>query len=250
MVNGSYGEDVDFIVREHSGITPEICERPFFLKHLAAYKFAKDIVRGRKVLEIGFGSGYGSYYLSQFASEVVAVDLFEKNVSAAKAKWKESNLTFQTMDACDLKFEEKSFNVVIAFQLIEHIPRELYPVFFKNVKKVLGDEGEFVLSTPNLENLKKKGVKYEKNTHHDLEFTPVQFREMLAAEFVNVEMFGVNYSVRQKIFMLLKKSGIFKHFPNAINPVRWYFDNMPEKDFVVKKDVYSQVPDILAIVSG
>ena len=166
----------------------------------------------------------------------------------AKEKWNNKNLTFQVMDACDLKFRQKNFDVVIAFQLIEHIPRELHTTFLGNIKQVLNGKGKLVLSTPNLENLKKRGSAYAKNVHHDLEFNSVQFREMLTSEFTNVEMFGVGYSVRQKIFILLKKSGIFKHFPDAINPVKWYFDNMPEKDFVVKKGTYPKVLDLLAVV--
>ncbi|MDP8298608.1 MAG: class I SAM-dependent methyltransferase [Candidatus Tantalella remota] len=241
---------MDFVVEEHGGIAPEVFERPFFLKHFAAYRFARSIVEGKKILEIGFGDGYGSNYISGFAQEVIAVDLFQKNVDAANAKWNASNLDFQAMDACDLKFEENTFDVVIAFQLVEHIPRQLHPVFFENVKRVLKGTGKFVLTTPNLERLRKnKGAKYEKNPHHDLEFTPAEFRELLTMAFADVEIFGVNYSPRQNFVMMFKKSGIFKHFPDALNPVKRYFDNMPEEDFAVRKDDCSKALDILAVVS-
>lgn len=223
-----------FEVKEHGGISPEKFERPFFLKHFIPYGFVKDFVKDKVVLEIGFGDGYGSFHLSKYAKKVYAIDLFEKNVTLAKEKYKNSNLEYITMDGCDLKFKDRSFDIVISFQTIEHIPRQLHEVFLNEAKRVLVKDGIFVLTTPNLEKLRKKNKPHPKNPHHDMEFTYDTLKRLLHKHFIIVKMHGIDYSARQRFFRKIKSIGFFHYFPDNINPVKKYFKNIREHDFVIR----------------
>lgn len=240
---------MSFLVKEHGGITPETFERPFFLRHLAAYKFSKRFVEGKKVLEIGFGDGYGSFYLAPHTKSMSAIDLFKKNVMAAREKYKSEKLDFYAMDACNLEFGDQIFDIAIAFQLIEHIPRDTHDAFLREVGRVLKDDGKFIVTTPNVVNLRKNANTYTKNPHHDLEFTCEALRDLLGKHFEEVDMRVVDYSRKYKFFLTLKKSGIFKYLPGSFDIANKYFQNMSEEDFIVKPANIKKAPDILAICS-
>ena len=201
------------------------------------------------MLEIGSGDGYGSFYLAPYVKGLTAIDLFYKNIAPARKKYNHRNLKFLMMNGCQLAFKADLFDAVLAFQLIEHIPRALHDNFLQEVKRALRANGFFVLSTPNLLCLQKKHKRHAKNPHHDLEFSEQILRDLLARHFSRIEIFKVDYSLKQKFFLRLKKIGLFKYLPSALNPVDGYFREMDEKGFVVSKGPVKKAPDILAVCS-
>lgn len=238
---------MSFVVREHGGLSPEQFERPFFLKHFAPYRFSEKIVEEKKVLEIGFGDGYGSFYLAPYVKDLIAIDLFFKNIALAQKKYQHKNLKFLAMNGYELAFKERIFDAVLAFQLIEHIPRAFHNKFLQEIKRVLKEDGFLILTTPNLLCLQKKGREYAKNPHHDLEFSDRMLFDLLKEYFSRIDIYKVDYSFKQRFFLRLKKIGLFKYLPSAFNPVDKYFKNMNEEDFAVKKGPVKKAPDILAV---
>lgn len=237
-----------FIVKEHSGISPQKFERPFFLKHFTPYVFSSGLASGKTVLEIGFGDGYGSYYLSEYAKKLYSVDLFPKNTISAHNKYNRDNLRFIAMNGCELAFKSKIFDTIVAFQVIEHIPRTSHALFLREVIRVLKNNGIFILTTPNILNLIKNAKGYAKNPHHDLEFSYEMLKKLLREHFIEVEMCTIDYSVKQKFFLRLKKTGIFKYLPPYLNIVDHYFNvNIDKKDFVIRKSNVRKAPDLLAV---
>ena len=236
-----------FVVKEHGGLSPGQFERPFFLKHFTPYRFSKGLVKDKKVLEIGFGDGYGSFYLAPCVESIIGVDLFQKNAALARKKYDHRSLKFMVTDGSKLAFTDKSFDVVLAFQVIEHLPRGLHHDFLEEIKRVLRRGGFLILTTPNLLCLQKKGKRYAKNPHHDLEFSAEMLISLLREHFEKIDMYKVDYSFKQKFFIKLKRIGIFKYAPPAFNPVDRYFKNMHEEDFVVREAPVKKAPDILAV---
>jgi protein-L-isoaspartate O-methyltransferase len=60
-------------------------ETPLMIaRHFRAYKFAKDYVCNKTVLDIGCGEGYGTYYLGGFAKEVMGIDYDEAIIDYAR----------------------------------------------------------------------------------------------------------------------------------------------------------------------
>ena len=218
-----------FQVREHGGINPETESPRLVAKHLSAYHFAKDFARGR-TLEIGCGDGYGSSLLSNTAEEVIGIDLFERNVEVASAKYDRPNLKFLRMNATELAFPEKSFDLAVSFQVIEHIPQALLNQYLNEIKRVLKINGVACISTLNLKKNLKAGQTYDKSPHHDKEFLPFEFEDLLKSHFRQVAVYGLYPTSKHLFFERLKKAG-FGKMPAPLNPVARFYDHITARDF-------------------
>jgi len=165
-----------------------------YLRHLAAYKlFAKDFIdlNNKFILEIGCGTGYGADYLSKFASNFVAIDISKVNISCCQTNYPKENLIFMVADATKLPFKDDQFDVVISFQVIEHIEPVL--TYLSEIKRVLKAGGIFVCSTPNK---KLRLLPFQKpwNPEHKKEFSSKEFKKLLSKRFENVKVYGLSAS--------------------------------------------------------
>ncbi len=112
------------------------------------YAYGIDAARGKKVLDIGGGLGYGSLLLSKFADEVVFLDKSADTAEFVRETWSSHapNLTVLCGETLDLKDREGTFDVVFLMDVIEHVaePRHL----LGDVRKLLAPGGVLILSTP------------------------------------------------------------------------------------------------------
>src|SRR3954447_13222510 len=89
-------------------------------EHLTRYWYAASLASGRRVLDAGCGLGYGTRILAQAgAAEATGVDLAEAVVEAARADAPEA--TFEVADIRSLPFADGSFDLVVCFEVIEHV---------------------------------------------------------------------------------------------------------------------------------
>lgn len=124
-----------------------------YISHLARYHFCLRFIKNKKEiswLDCGSGEGFGVAYLSTKTSfkKIVSVDNHKDIQERARKIYGEDTLaSYVCCDVCNLPFEKESFNLVTAFDLIEHIkdPEQ----FFKQVKKIIKSPGIFIFSTPN-----------------------------------------------------------------------------------------------------
>lgn len=87
--------------------------------HKWRYTWAQGIILPEHtVLDLGCGCGYGSFILSQKAKEVVGVDDSFEAITFAKTHYHNHNITFC---CCDFLGIGGYYDVVIAFEFIEHI---------------------------------------------------------------------------------------------------------------------------------
>lgn len=205
-------------------IIPEAVSPKFFAEHLKAYEFIKDSAKGKKVLEVGCGDGYGAAYLARVASEVTAVDYDQGVVAAALAKYGRANLKFLPMDAGALRFEDNSFDIVCSFQVIEHIPEAAIGRYLSEINRVLRPQGAFYLSTLNLEQAVKSPKTYEKNPAHCKEFVLAELKGLLLSEFASVEIYGLHLTPKHRFYQRLKKIGL---------PVKRFYESITTADFQV-----------------
>ena len=84
-------------------------------------KFLKSLPNESSVLDIGCGSGHGSSTLATKFKEVHAVDISTEAIDYAKEHWQLPNIHFQTGDSLAMSFKENSFDVVVAFEVFEHL---------------------------------------------------------------------------------------------------------------------------------
>lgn len=100
----------------------------------------------RRVLEVGCGRGGGASYISRTfrPARYVGLDLASKNIDFCNEFHGSDSLSFVTGDAQKLPFEDNSFDAVVnveSSRCYSDIPK-----FFSEVKRVLTDNGTFLLT--------------------------------------------------------------------------------------------------------
>ena len=160
-------------------------------EHLARYSFAEALVAGKEVLDAGCGVGYGSARLARSADRVVALDNAWEPLLATQHDYvADSNVRLIEGDCRNLPFSDASFDVVVAFEVIEDL--ENWRSLLSEARRVLTPGGRLLVSTPNR-------VYYEQtrntpNLYHVHEFDYDEFQGELAKFFKNTTMFLENHS--------------------------------------------------------
>lgn len=229
------------------GSEPEAHEPRFIAQLLCAYAFTRPFAQGKRVLEIGFGEGYGTDYLAEVAQEVIGVDIAPGNIPRAAAKYQRPNLRFALMQGHTLEFPDQSFDVVASFQVIEHIPEPDLATYLTEIRRVLKPEGVACISTLNLEHNRKPGQPYTKLCYHEKEFTGPELRAWLARVFPWVELHGLYLTPTHHLVQRLKKWGLMKLGPAHLNPVARFYDRVTVKDFVTRPRISAVALDLIAV---
>ncbi|MCH8508452.1 MAG: glycoside hydrolase family 99-like domain-containing protein [Phycisphaerales bacterium] len=162
------------------GITGEI-----EAEHVARYLFAAALCKGKSVLDIACGEGYGSAMLSQVASEVVGVDIDPGTVEHATKIYGGDGLRFEVGSCEQIPAKRHSFDAVVSFETIEHIGD--HARFLREVRRVLRPGGVFVCSTPD-KSVYLAGQ--EPNPFHKKELTGAEFERLLSARFEHAAFFA------------------------------------------------------------
>lgn len=93
-------------------------------EHLARYALLVPFVRGKRVLDIACGEGYGSWFLKEWgAREVIGVDISAEAIDVARKRFGREGVSFLVGDACRARdfLEHTSFDVIVSFETIEHV---------------------------------------------------------------------------------------------------------------------------------
>ena len=110
----------------------------------------KENIKGKKVLDIGCGYGwFENYCIKLRAEEVEGVEISESDLKTARDYIKNKNVNFSVASALKLPFENNYFDTVVAWEVIEHIPKNTEKKMFNEVHRVLKENGIFYLSTPS-----------------------------------------------------------------------------------------------------
>ena len=134
------------MIMEHYKSSPE--DYVIYLLHVATYRFAEQFTRGKRVLDFGCGSGYGSAQIAQTAAHVTAVDVAEDAIAYARDQFRRDNLEFRAIDpSARLPFEDASFDTVLSFQVFEHVSDTAH--YLSEIRRVLAPQGQLVLVTPD-----------------------------------------------------------------------------------------------------
>lgn len=168
---------------------PDLKEAQISYEHWHRYLYASYFVKDKVVLDIACGEGYGSDFLSNYAKKVIGVDIDENSINHAKSKYKKENLEFITGSVSNIPIKgNKIFDVIVSFETIEHVDEETQNMFIQEVKRLLKEDGIFIVSTPNKEVCTDKtGFK---NPFHIKEFYIDEFKEFLKTYFKNVRLLG------------------------------------------------------------
>src|SRR5262249_49573191 len=145
---------------------------------------------GKRALDAGCGAGYGSAELAAAAESVVGVDRAPEAIEFARANYALPNLRFDEAACESLPYGDGSFDLVVAFEVIEHL--EDWRGFLSEARRVLSPGGQFVVSTPNKLYYTESRGREGANPFHVHEFEFEEFRAELQAVFPYVTMFLEN----------------------------------------------------------
>jgi len=152
------------------------------VRHRAAYAFAIEQARAqaaRRVLEVGSGTGYGTAELAEAGLDVFAVDRVSPDRDARHPR-----VGFVRADAGAIPLAPDSFDLVLSFQVIEHL--EDPTPYIAAMARMTRPDGFALVSTPNLAQSDRE------NPFHVREYMADELAELLGAHFAEVEMLGVS----------------------------------------------------------
>lgn len=107
-----------------------------------------DLTISHTVLELGTGTGIIPFAIYSKVSSIVATDISPVMVRVANeklAKSKIKNIEFQVQDSYNLASPDKSFDVVIASNLLHLLYEPEKPI--QEIKRVMKDNGIFIAPT-------------------------------------------------------------------------------------------------------
>jgi len=153
-----------------------------FQRSLLAYLEAAKRISG-KVLEIGTGSGYGVEIIAPHTDEFTTIDKYHTDITGTPA-FKEHNVRFVQLNIPPLSgITSGTYDYVITFQVIEHIPKDHF--FLQEIARVLKPGGQLIVTTPN------KKMSLTRNPWHVREYTVEELKQLLSKYFDKVEALGV-----------------------------------------------------------
>lgn len=156
------------------------------IEHMQRYKFAKQFVDDKIVLDSACGDGYGSDILSEKAKEVYGIDISGEAILEARKKYTNNKIQFIESDITNMPLNDNKFDVVVSYETIEHIDEASQVLFMNEVKRVLKSDGVLIISTPN------KSIYSDKYNYHNefhiKEFYKTEFIRFLRKFFKNVEL--------------------------------------------------------------
>lgn len=153
------------------------------IEHYHRYFLARELCRGKDVIDIASGEGYGSALLSQVSRFVTGVELSPAAVAHASQTYARDNLCFLVGDARAIPAGNASVDIVVSFETIEHLYE--HETFLTEVRRVLRPGGVFIVSTPDRDVYSPYNS--PANPYHVRELTGSDFIGILSQFFTTVE---------------------------------------------------------------
>jgi len=165
-------------------VVPGEVEPDLWNEHVSRYAFAARFTAGRLVLDAGCGTGYGSALLAQSAATVAGLDVASETVESARKSY--TGPKFLAGSCSFLPFREGAFDVVVSFEVIEHLHQQ--DLFIAECRRVLKRDGLLIVSTPNTLYYAESRAEAGPNPFHEHEYEAQEFETALRTQFANVAL--------------------------------------------------------------
>ncbi len=172
------------------------------VEHLHRYSFASSRVKGKVVLDIACGEGYGSNFLSLSAAKVYGIDIDANTISRAKEKYHRDNIEFLTGSTSKIPLDDNSIDIVISFETLEH--HNEHDEMFIEMIRVLKPNGIIIVSTPD--KYYYSDVRNFNNSFHVKELYKQEFIDLVSKYFSNSIFFSQIYTNGISVLMDLEKA--------------------------------------------
>ena len=160
-------------------------------EHFARYAFAAHFCNGKKVLDAGCGTGYGAAELARVASSVVALDVSQDALIYGRSE-SQVPVGWVAGSATHIPFADASFDVVVAFEVIEHLAE--WRGLLNEARRILAPDGRLIVSTPNQGFYSESRAEAGPNPFHHHEFVYEEFYSALREYFPVADTFLQDHS--------------------------------------------------------
>ena len=170
------------------------------------YKFASKFCGDKDVLEVACGAGQGLGYLEKVAKKVVGGDIDENNLRFAISHYKgRQNIEVRALDAHQLTFEDKSFDVVILYEAVYYLVEP--ERFVAETRRVLREGGVLLIATVN-----KDWSEFNPSPLSTHYFSVPELAKLIQSNGFKVEFYGA--------FSTIPKTGVLPSAPRPLLPER------------------------------
>jgi len=165
-------------------IPDDPAHRDLYWEHVARYALAAGAAKDKRVLDLGCGTGYGAHLLAeQGAASVVGIDNSAEAIAYAAEHYPHKNISFQVGEATQTGLPADEFDLVVCFELIEHLEKQTELV--TEIARLLAPGGVAFISTPDADRPYAKD-----NPFHVRELKRDEFTALLNEHFPQVRLLG------------------------------------------------------------
>lgn len=159
-----------------------------YIAHLSLYELAAPLVKGKRVLDAGCGTGYGSVHLLDYDPiSVVACDGSAVAIAFCQRQYEGTQVTFETVDlGKPLPYPNAFFDMIYSSNVMEHIGP--IDVFLAECRRILAPSGKFFIAVPPnaTPELLEENIR---NIHHITNLTPLGWHTKIARYFGAIQSF-------------------------------------------------------------
>jgi ubiquinone/menaquinone biosynthesis C-methylase UbiE len=173
------------------------------------YHFAVQLSEDKEILEVACGAGIGLGYLASAAKRVVGGDIDENILKFALEHYKgRDKIEIKILDAENLPFEDKSFDVVILYEAIYYL--EHPEKFLDEARRILRENGVLIICTAN-----KDWAGFNPSPYSFKYFSALELNSLLSQKFSKVDILGgfpaSERGSKNRIVSLVRKVAVALH---------------------------------------
>jgi len=227
---------------------PDVPEENYwYRRHLVVYRWIAERCAGLRVVDMACGEGYGSAVLATRADQVTGVDANPEAHEHARLRYRRPNLSFER--TLVEEFEQGApWDAIVFLQTVEHVAEPL--PLLERFASLLTPGGVACVSTPNRLTLAPEGAERSGNPWHVREYTPAEYRQLVAPAFSRVELLGVFHARKLRLHELALRLGWDRVHP-ALRLTRPFYDRfvpaIDERDFTLHAGDLDRALDLLAV---
>jgi ubiquinone/menaquinone biosynthesis C-methylase UbiE len=142
------------------------------------YNFCREYCKGKTVLDIPCGVGWGTSLLKG-SPFMIGVDISSEAIDYAKKHYENERRKFYVGNMQSIPLREDSVDVVVCLEGFEHVSKDIGARFIKESKRILRLNGLLIMTCPVLD----KHGKSTGNPYHLYEYPENELIEILNKNF-------------------------------------------------------------------
>jgi len=160
---------------------------PIWIEHWHRYHFAAPFARGKRVLDIACGEGYGSALLARTAASVTGVDISAQAIAHARSTYGGvPNLRYAEGSCTAIPLGDATVDLAVSFETVEHIAEQA--AFLAEIARTLAPDGVLLLSSPDKAEYSDR--RNFSNEFHVRELYREELQALLSARFAHLRWFA------------------------------------------------------------